>query len=197
MTFISFEFYVFLIAVLPLYYIFPLRQRWIILLMSSMTFYYLADRQALRILITTVLVSYVLGLWIHYSKKGDITKRKLRLIISLCLVATPFAIVKWGNFVLSSWLHRDKINFIVPLGMAFYTMQIVAYLVDVYKDKIPPEKSLFKYMLFITYFPQIIQGPIPRYDNLRKSLFRDNSFDADRVTKGLQLIIWCCGQAFL
>ena len=79
---------------------------------------------------------------------------------------------------------------IVPLGLSFYSLQIYSYLFDVYEGKISPQRNFFKYFLFISYFPHIMQGPIPRYKDLKDQLFRGHSFDADRAVRGLQLVLW-------
>jgi len=81
-------------------------------------------------------------------------------------------------------------TFIAPLGLSFFTLQILAYLSDIYSGKIYPQKNFFKYALFISFFPQILQGPIPRYRQLAPQLFRGHRFQEKEFVKALQLILW-------
>lgn len=82
-----------------------------------------------------------------------------------------------------------SIGLIVPLGISFFTLQTISYHIDIYDGKITPQKNIFKYFLFISFFPQIVQGPIPRYQDLADSLFAIHKFDTKSFTKGLQLIL--------
>jgi D-alanyl-lipoteichoic acid acyltransferase DltB (MBOAT superfamily) len=83
-----------------------------------------------------------------------------------------------------------KLNLILPLGISFYTFQSTGYLIDVYRKKIVAEKNFFKYLLFISFFPQIIQGPISRFDQLANQLYRGHDFDYTQFKFGLQLMLW-------
>lgn len=78
----------------------------------------------------------------------------------------------------------------LPLGISFYTLQAIGYVVDVYREKYEPDKNIVKFALFMSFFPQIVQGPIARYDHLAHQLYEPHKFDYDRVTKGAQLILW-------
>ena len=81
-------------------------------------------------------------------------------------------------------------DFLLPLGISFYTFQSIGYIIDVFREKIKPDTNIGKYALFVSFFPQIIQGPIGRYDELAHQLFRINTFDYKRVKFGAQLILW-------
>ena len=82
------------------------------------------------------------------------------------------------------------LRFALPLGISFYTFQTMGYIIDVYRDKYPYEKNIFKLALFISFFPQLIQGPISRFDDLKETLFGEHSFDAKAISFGLQRILW-------
>lgn len=81
-------------------------------------------------------------------------------------------------------------HFLLPLGISFYTFQAMGYLIDLYRDKFQPEKNLAKFALFLSFFPQIIQGPISRYDELAEQLYVPHKFDYRRVKFGMELMLW-------
>lgn len=110
------------------------------------------------------------------------------------------AVVKYANFiigningVLSATGGTGRLSFItlaLPLGISFYTFQAVGYLIDVYRGTVPAEKRFFRFALFITFFPQLIQGPISRYGDLAETLCEPCDFNARQVASGLQRILW-------
>lgn len=119
-----------------------------------------------------------------------ISRSILGFMILVMLV--PLFMVKAGIFVpiLSSVFSRNPDYIIVPMGISFFTLQIIAYLTDIYNGKIVAQKNILKYTLFVSFFPQIIQGPIPRYEQLEIQLIEGHKFDEKCFTKGLHLIIW-------
>ncbi|NLW12036.1 MAG: MBOAT family protein, partial [Clostridiaceae bacterium] len=110
------------------------------------------------------------------------------------------AIVKYTDFVIfninslmSVFNSGGKLDFLdiaLPLGMSFYTFQTVGYVIDVYRAKHPPEKNLFKLGLFVSFFPQMIQGPISRFSDLAPDLYSQHQFDSDKFSQGIQRILW-------
>ena len=105
-------------------------------------------------------------------------------------VVTPWFLTR--DITALSWglIKSNPINLVLPMGISFYTLQIIAYMCDVYKGKIEPQRNLFKYALFISYFPQILQGPIPRYEQLQNQLIEGHKFDEHNFSKGICYIIW-------
>jgi D-alanyl-lipoteichoic acid acyltransferase DltB (MBOAT superfamily) len=83
-----------------------------------------------------------------------------------------------------------SVHFLLPLGISFYTFQSISYVVDVYRGKYEPDTSLPQYMLFVSYFPQMIQGPIGRHDHLAHQLYEGHRLDYIQVTQGMQLVLW-------
>lgn len=81
-------------------------------------------------------------------------------------------------------------NLLLPLGISFYTFQSTGYLIDVFRGKVKPDDNIFKFALFVSFFPQIVQGPIGRYDELASQLVKPHSFDYTRIKFGFQLILW-------
>lgn len=190
MTYVSLEFYIFVILILFLYYIVPLHFRWMILLVGSVTFYSILCGEGFWLLLITVLLSYGSGLLISFLRKKyaklHLRLQRIVLLLSLIVMIAPWFLIKNGSFLLSSSVFA----LIVPLGISFYTLQIISYLADIYTGKIDAQKNLAKYALFILFFPQIIQGPIPRYAQLAEQLYAGHLFDEKKFVKGTQLILW-------
>lgn len=142
--------------------------------------------------------------WSREDKKKYKEKIKVRkrLVMALCLVLNfgILAFLKYYNFfagslndILGSFsidFSAPTLNLFLPLGISFYTFQSMGYIVDVYRDKTPAQHNPFKFALFVSFFPQIIQGPISIYDDLAHQLYEPHSFDFTRFKHGLQLILW-------
>lgn len=189
MTFVSVEFYLFLFGAVVLYYIVPIRIRWLILLTENMAFYYFAVEHGIKMFLAIVLISYACGRILEKATKW--TKyRKLFLWGTVLLTGAPLLSIKEGNFILQHFFRRNGWDFLAPLGLSFFTVQMLSYLVDIYNGKIHAEKNPLKYILYISFFPQIIQGPIPRYQQLMPQLEAGHRFDAENITHGFQLILW-------
>ncbi len=188
MTYTSFEFYVFLLIALFLYYIIPLRFRWVILLMGSIVFYLDMQKDnpwALLVAVLLICVTYGMGLVInHLKEKYPREKNKLKktvIILAVLITVIPWFFIKNRNL---------NFSWIAPIGISFYTLQMISYLVDLYEGKICVQKNIAKYALFILFFPQIVQGPIPRYGQLGEQLYQGHRFDEKCFVKGVQLILW-------
>lgn len=109
------------------------------------------------------------------------------------------AAVKYTNFFIANAnsvlgaLGRTELSFVrlaLPMGISFYTFQAAGYLVDVYRGKYPAEKNPFRFLLFVSFFPQLVQGPISRFDDLSRTLYQEHPFDSRTVCSGLQRILW-------
>lgn len=191
MAYISAYYYLFVIILLVFYYVLPLQYRWTILLVGSLGFYYWLSKDSWWMFGITLLFSYLSGILIErnrciVSKRESvwISRSVFCLILSVLLVILPLIIVRHKIF------QRGSFSLIAPLGLSFYTLQIISYLVDTYKGKISAQKNLAKYALFVSFFPQIVQGPIPRYEQLGAQLYEGHRFDERGFTKGLQMVIW-------
>lgn len=196
MVYVSHSFYLFLAVLLVLYYAVPLKFRWWILLAGSLGFYFRLDPKGFGVFLGTALISYLMGLFLADPGRFPATRnldpeknfsRRLCLLLSVAVVAMPLLVTKFlGTRIQKSGFE----NWIVPLGISFYTLQMVSYLADVSLKKTQPQKNLFKYLLFVSFFPQIIQGPIPRYDELEAQLYKGHRFHERSFVKGLHLILW-------
>ena len=122
------------------------------------------------------------------------------LLITLIVNFGILAFMKYSNFLalntnsLLSFLSVDvtlpTLNLLLPLGISFYTFQSASYVIDVYRGKFQPDKNIAKFALFVSFFPQIVQGPISRYDNLANQLYDNHKFEYTRSKFGAQLILW-------
>ena len=94
------------------------------------------------------------------------------------------------NLILKTNYQAVSLGLLLPLGISFYTFQSIGYLIDVYNNKYSAEKNIFKFALFVSFFPQIIQGPINRFDKLAIQLYEEKKFDLKKFEYGLQLMLW-------
>ena len=144
------------------------------------------------------------GDWDREQKKAfkNRLKVKKRWIMAFCLILNfgILAFLKYYNFFagsLNDILGSFGVNFsaptlelFLPLGISFYTFQSMGYIVDVYREKVQAQRNPFKFLLFVSFFPQIIQGPISMYDQLAHQLYEPHDFDFTRFKHGSQLILW-------
>ncbi len=135
------------------------------------------------------------------QKKEEYNKRKKRVLwLGLGVPIGVLLVVKYTNFVLgsvNSVLDMMKVegqmslvSLVVPLGISFYTFQIIAYIMDVYKGKIEAEQNFLRYMLYASFFPSVVQGPIPRFAQLSPQLYEGHEFKFENLRDGAILILW-------
>lgn len=196
------------------------RYQWIVLLAASYVFYVSAGAQpsVIFFLLTTTITTWVGALKLGQANaqykeqlktclpeekkalKQASTKKKRRVLILIALFNFGIlGVVKYSNFFIqnvNTLLVKTAagplpvVNFLLPLGISFYTFQSMGYLIDIYRGKYEPDKNLFQYALFASYFPQIIQGPISRHNDLAHQLYASHKFDYQRFTFGLQRTLW-------
>jgi D-alanyl-lipoteichoic acid acyltransferase DltB (MBOAT superfamily) len=193
MVFNSWNFAVFFTAVILVYYACPRRFGWIALLAASCVFYMAWNPQLIILLVFVVLVNFVCAV----SMTGSLAKfRKLPLAVALAASFGTLAVFKYSGFFLSGAGHilgisRDfsTLNIILPMGISFYTFQSAGYTIDVYRKNAKPQRNFFKLLLFITFFPQLVAGPIERTENLMPQLFYRKRFSLGNIIQGGQYII--------
>lgn len=209
MSYMTIKFFVLVAGALLLYYILPKKFRWTVLLLGSGYFYYdiSGSRKQMLVFALGIALSYVFGILLDRSvnrkgqeqgakeqagekKKAGSIKQKLLLTAGILISASPLLLSKCSEFLTGSILHTKNINWIIPLGLSFYSLQIIAYLTDIYRGKIRAQLNPLKYGLFVSFFPIIVQGPISRYDQLADQLFTGHSFDQKNIIRGVQLVIW-------
>jgi len=116
--------------------------------------------------------------------------QKPLFIADLCIIAIPLLAIKELPFVEYLFGFGTPEWRVVPIGIAFYSLQLMSYVIDVFMEKINPENNILHFIMYVTFFPQIIQGPIPRYSQLSNQLVEGHRFDEMKFTKGFMLIIW-------
>ena len=189
MTFVSVEFYIFLIGAISIYYLLPIKVRWVALLAESLFFYYFAVNRGRKIFLMIIIISYLGGILLE-KLPDKYRLRQIGLACSILASSIPLLIIKEGNWLYQKIAGRDIWSLAAPLGLSFFTLQMISYLVDIYSKKITAQKNVLKYALYVSFFPQIIQGPIPRYKQLMCQLERGNRFEPTNITRGFQLILW-------
>lgn len=188
-TSISFLYY-FLPLVLIIYFISPKKYKNLILFISSLLFYFYGEPKYIFLMILEILIAYIGAILI------DKYKSKKILIIMLSIHILLLIIFKYTDFITTNFnniFHTNLklFNIALPIGISFYTFQIISYIVDVYRDKVKVQKSFLKLATYVSLFPQLIAGPIVRYEVIEKELdsrkhsFEDFSIGARRFTIGL------------
>lgn len=183
MDFLTLTFAAFFIISLFIYYLVPKKCRWWVLLAASMVFYVWSVPWGLVYLLFSAGTTYSYGKWGKRKKGALVLTIAVNLAVLLTVKFYPLGEAKLGFPALS---------LIVPMGISFYTLQVIAYCVDIYRGKIEGQQNFFKYLLFVSFFPQILQGPIPRYEALGEQLYEGHSFDYRNVKFGFQLIYGEC-----
>lgn len=220
MLFTSYEFIAFMAVVFLAYYLVPKAWQWPLLLVASYIFYWCADPMYLLFVgvttVSTYLVSRALER-VNATQKAYLAEHKQELdkeqkkaykakmkgkkwhLLLLCLILNLgiLSVTKYTNFVIAninSFLSGQSrlalVDMIVPMGISFYTFQTMGYIIDVYRDKAPVQKNIFKLALFVSFFPQMVQGPISRYGDLAKTLYEPHRFERKTVSYGLMRILW-------
>lgn len=196
MLFNSYSFLIFFPIVVILYYLIPKKIRYIWLLICSYYFYMGWNAKYALLLLTSTMLTYVGGILLHYCKKGRKFIVASGVIANLAILFLfkyfDFA-VENINAVLGAFgieLLNPEFDVILPVGISFYIFQALGYLIDVYRGDIGAEKNPFRYALFVSFFPQLVAGPIERSKNLLNQLRETHKFEYRNLCEGLLLMIW-------
>ena len=198
MLFNSLQYLIFFPLVVGAYFLIPYRFRWILLLMASYYFYMAWKPAYIILIIISTLIDYFAG--IMMGRTDDKKKRKKYLILSLVSNLSLLFLFKYFNFFndsaktvleyLNIPFYLPQFRLLLPMGISFYTFQTMSYSIDVYNGVIKPEKHLGIFALYVTFFPQLVAGPIERSENLLPQFREKHDFDYDLATNGLKLIAW-------
>lgn len=201
MLFSSIEFAVFLPVVFFLYWFvtrYNLKLQNLLLLISSYVFYGWWDWRFLFLLTFSALIDYYLGLAL--SKEENTGKRKLFLLISLSLNLVLLGFFKYYNFFITSFseaftffgnpIEPYRLSIILPVGISFYTFQSMSYGIDIYKKQLEPTKDVIAFLAFVSFFPQLVAGPIERATNLLPQFYKKRVFDYSKAVDGARQILW-------
>lgn len=206
MLFNSRQFIIFFPIVAVVYYVVPKKIRYLWLLVASYYFYMGWNPKYAVLLLFTTTVTYLSGLLLDYvtnSGMNDKRKekyRKLTVAISFVCNLGVLFLFKYLNFAVGILgkvfgffhvsLNIPAFDILLPVGISFFTFQALSYTVDVYRGEIYTEKNFFRYALYVSFFPQLVAGPIERSKNLLKQLAVPKDFCFDRAKEGFLLMLW-------
>lgn len=220
MSIVSGGFLLLIGIVAVIYWLFPDRKRWWVLLAASIFFYAVSSWQTCVFIILSIISIYVIGIQIEKNlrecqiaiekaKQENLSrderkgiqniyqKKNYRMLMLVVLLNIGIlAVLKYTNFVIQMvgiaipQIADVKVSFLIPLGISYYTFQAIGYIVDVYRGIIPAEKNLAKVILYVSFFPAIMQGPFNRYEKLMPEFEKGHVISWKRLTFGLQLMLW-------
>ena len=198
MLFNSYSFLVFFPVVVLIHFLLPKKVQYLWLLATSYYFYMNWDARYVLLLLFSTAVTYASGLIMEQAQtdKG----RKMAVAISFVLNIGVLFFFKYFNFAIDSvnlvlsQIHlsvpKPDFQLLLPVGISFYTFQALSYTMDVYRKEITAERNFFKYALFVSFFPQLVAGPIERSKNLLKQVNKTYRFDYDKMREGLLIMLW-------
>ncbi len=201
MLFNSIDFAIFLPTIFLLYWFFTnknLKTQNTLLLIASYIFYGWWDWRFLSLIVFSSFVDYFVG--IRLSKTDEERKRILLLLTSIFVNIGLLLFFKYYNFFLDTFIETFRIfghsinpqglNIILPVGISFYTFQTLSYSIDVYKRKLEPTKDIIAFFAFVSFFPQLVAGPIERATNLLPQFYKKRTFQYDNAIDGMRQILW-------
>jgi alginate O-acetyltransferase complex protein AlgI len=197
MLFNSFHFLFFFVIVTSLYFLFPHKNRWLLLLLSSCYFYMAFVPVYILILAFTITIDYFLAI---FTEKAEGKKRKLFMIFSLITNISVLCFFKYYNFINTNFsflLHGfglknpiPYLSILLPIGLSFHTFQAMSYIIEIYRGNQKAEKHFGIFALYIMFYPQLVAGPIERPQNLLRQLREKHNFNSERVFSGLKIMLW-------
>ena len=218
MSFTTFEFFLFIAAAVIIYYVIPKKLQWIWLLIISYVYYASYDISTVWMLLLTTYVTYRGGILLDRLNeqkpqdgisreekkdfKKNIVRKKKKIVLAMVLIAFGMlGIMKYTNFMLGnidavlrlfgSGKQIGVLNLTLPLGISFYTFQFNKLLLLMYTEAMhKAQGNFFKHALFVSFFPQLLQGPIGRYERLGSQLYEGHSYNLKELQFGVQRILW-------
>ncbi len=197
MLFNSLHFLIFFPFVVIIYFIIPNRLKYLWLLAASYFFYMCWNPKYAVLLLFSTVITYASGLLLE--RAGE---KSRKWIVALSFILNIFILFyfKYTNFMLGSLKHIFSLfyvelnvptyDIVLPVGISFYTFQALSYTMDVYRKEIYAEKNFFRYALFVSFFPQLVAGPIERSKNLLRQLAEPKHFDFALARDGFLLMLW-------
>jgi D-alanyl-lipoteichoic acid acyltransferase DltB (MBOAT superfamily) len=214
----SLEFLLFLPVVFAAYWILNqwtgtragLRAQNLLVLAASYVFYGWWDWRFLSLIAFSTLVDYAVGLRIAKANAAELApdapeearseKAKRWLFVSLAVNLGLLGYFKYANFFIESWvdawaaagvtMHASTLQIILPVGISFYTFQTLSYSIDIYRRRLEPSKDFIAFAAFVSFFPQLVAGPIERASALLPQITKRRQFDYDLAVSGMRLILW-------
>jgi len=197
MLFNSLEFLLYFPVVVALYFLLPHRWRWLHLLVASYAFYMAWEPAYALLIFASTMVDYLVALRMPEARGN---RRLSLLCVSLAVNLGLLFSFKYYNLINGTFLSLAAVagidwplpesSLLLPVGISFYTFQTLGYTIDVYRGKLEPERHFGHFALYVSYFPQLVAGPIERASRLLPQLHAEHAFDIDRVRSGLRLMMW-------
>ena len=201
MLFNSLDFAIFLPVVFLLYWFITnknLKLQNFLIVVASYFFYGWWDWRFLSLILFSTIVDYTVGLGL--LKQENQLKRKILLLASIIVNLGFLGFFKYYNFFLDNFISAfsffgaeiksNSLNIILPVGISFYTFQTLSYSIDVYKRKLEPTKDFIAFSAFVSFFPQLVAGPIERATNLLPQFYNKRTFDYSKAVDGMRQILW-------
>lgn len=201
MLFNSIDFAIFLPIVFILYWFVTqknLKLQNFLIVASSYLFYGWWDWRFLSLILFSTVVDYAIGIKLKNEQKN--LKRKILLWVSIIVNLGFLGFFKYYNFFLDNFIsafsffgqeiNSSSLNIILPVGISFYTFQTLSYTIDVYKKKLEPTKDFIAFCAFVSFFPQLVAGPIERATNLLPQFYKKRTFDYSNAVVGMRQILW-------
>lgn len=201
MLFNSIDFAVFLPIVFLLYWFViqrNLRLQNLLIVIASFVFYGWWDWRFLSLIIFSTLVDYTVGL--RLKNQENLVKRKTLLLTSILINLCFLGFFKYFNFFQENFIEAFSffgyqlkgysLNIILPVGISFYTFQTLSYTIDVYRRKLEPTSDFIAFSAFVSFFPQLVAGPIERATNLLPQFYTKREFDYSKAVDGMRQILW-------
>ncbi len=198
MLFNSLSFAIFLPIVFLVYWAVPHKWRWVILLISSYYFYMSWNVKYVVLILFTTFISYACALGLERAE--GVKKKKILIVSTMVASLGCLFFFKYFNFASESiadilnlftiQVHPITLNLLLPVGISFYTFQTLGYVIDVYRGEVKAEKNFGKYATFISFFPQLVAGPIERTKNLMPQIVEEHKFDYEKAVSGIRLMAW-------
>ena len=196
MSLVSNLFLLFVAVSVLVYYIVPHKFQWLVLLCFSYIYYLAGGVRYVGFILFSTLVTWGIALAVEKAEAGGSHKSARNfLVLGLILNFGMLGVIKYTNFMienLNALFHMNLrgMEILLPLGISFYTFQSSGYLLDVYWKRCDAERNPVKYALFVSFFPQILQGPIGRYSRLAHQLYEPHKFEGKNITRGFERILW-------
>lgn len=199
MLFNSFHFFLFFPIVTVLYFLFPYKFRWHLLLVASCYFYMAFIPYYILILAGTIVIDYFAGIIIENGSNPR--KRKLFLLLSLIANIGVLAVFKYYNFFIENIdqlfnsfgievVPIPHLGILLPIGLSFHTFQAMSYTIEVYRGNQKAERNFIIYSLYVMFYPQLVAGPIERPQNMLPQFYQKYDIDYSRIVSGLKQMLW-------
>ncbi len=206
MLFNTMQYFVFLPIVVFIYYILPQRVRYVWLLVASYYFYMSWNAKYGILILASTVITYLCALVMGQFKTKDAQRKvKRKVILTVAIISNLALLVFFKYFyflhdtiatvcsVFGVKMGTPSLEIVLPVGISFYTFQALGYTIDVYRGTVKAEKNFIRYALFVSFFPQLVAGPIERSKNLLwqiEKIQRKRMWSFEKITRGLLLMLW-------